>query len=132
LTESTREHLDGEIQAHLSALLVAQGSCGGELGRALLGEALHRAGGLRMHILTRNERLRDSNRQPRPLGQEGVIQAGQKTGKPRCSTACEAVCRTRTGDPFLSKRFHGVAPAAPQVTTPVGKWCLAFEGHSTA
>jgi predicted N-acetyltransferase YhbS len=47
---------DGEIQAHLSALVVAEGSRGGGLGRRLLREALARAGGVRIDILTRAER----------------------------------------------------------------------------
>jgi GNAT superfamily N-acetyltransferase len=45
---------DGEIQAHLSALLVGERWRGRGLGRGLLREALRRAGGLRLDILTRS------------------------------------------------------------------------------
>ena len=33
---------------------------------------------------------------------EVVIRAAPKTRKPRCSAVSEALCRTRTGDPFLT------------------------------
>jgi len=45
---------DGEIQAHLSALLVAESWRGRRLGRTLLREALQRAGGMRMDVLSRS------------------------------------------------------------------------------
>jgi GNAT superfamily N-acetyltransferase len=45
---------DGELQAHLSALLVAEGWRRRGLARRLLAEALQRAGGLRMDIVTRS------------------------------------------------------------------------------
>ena len=44
---------DGEIQAHLSALLVGARWRGRGLGRLLLREALRHAGGLRIDVLTR-------------------------------------------------------------------------------
>jgi GNAT superfamily N-acetyltransferase len=44
---------DGEIQAHLSLLLVGAQWRARGLGRALLREALRRAGGMRMDVLTR-------------------------------------------------------------------------------
>lgn len=44
---------DGEIQAHLSALVVGERWRGRGLGRALLGTALERAGGMRMDVLSR-------------------------------------------------------------------------------
>ena len=44
---------DGEIQAHLSALVVAEAWRGRGIARRLLGEALHRAGGVRIDVLTR-------------------------------------------------------------------------------
>jgi GNAT superfamily N-acetyltransferase len=43
---------DGEIQAHLSALVVGDRWRGQDLGRRLLREALHRAGGIRIDLLT--------------------------------------------------------------------------------
>ncbi|HKH42542.1 MAG TPA: GNAT family N-acetyltransferase [Solirubrobacterales bacterium] len=46
---------DGEIQAHLSALLVGEAWRAGGLARRLLREALERAGGMRMDILTAAE-----------------------------------------------------------------------------
>jgi len=46
---------DGEIQAHLSALLIGERWRGRGLARRLLREALHRAGGLRMDILSAAE-----------------------------------------------------------------------------
>jgi GNAT superfamily N-acetyltransferase len=46
---------DGEIQAHLSALLVGEAWRGRGLARRLLREALQRAGGMRMDILTSAE-----------------------------------------------------------------------------
>jgi hypothetical protein len=46
--------------------------------------------------------LSDISRRPLPLHQEVVIRAGPETRKPRCSAASEALCRTRTGDPFLT------------------------------
>jgi ribosomal protein S18 acetylase RimI-like enzyme len=46
---------DGEIQAHLSALLVGEAWRGRGLARRLLREALERAGGMRMDILTAAE-----------------------------------------------------------------------------
>jgi GNAT superfamily N-acetyltransferase len=46
---------DGEIQAHLSALLVGETWRGQGLARRLLREALQRAGGMRMDILTSAE-----------------------------------------------------------------------------
>jgi ribosomal protein S18 acetylase RimI-like enzyme len=46
---------DGEIQAHLSALLVGEAWRGRGLARRLLHEALKRAGGMRMDILTSAE-----------------------------------------------------------------------------
>jgi len=45
---------DGEIQAHLSALVVAERWRGRGIARRLLGEALHRAGGLRIDVITRS------------------------------------------------------------------------------
>jgi GNAT superfamily N-acetyltransferase len=58
---------DGEIQAHLSAIVVAEGWRGAGLGRRLLREALDRAGGVRIDILTRSERFyRRLGAQPRP------------------------------------------------------------------
>ena len=45
---------DGEIQAHLSALLVGEEWRGRGVGRALLREALRQAGGMRLDLLTRN------------------------------------------------------------------------------
>jgi ribosomal protein S18 acetylase RimI-like enzyme len=45
---------DGEIQAHLSALLVAKSWRGRGLGRQLLREALRRAGGSHVDVLSRN------------------------------------------------------------------------------
>jgi ribosomal protein S18 acetylase RimI-like enzyme len=48
---------DGEIQAHLSALVVANGWRGAGLGRGMLREALDRAGGIRIDILSRSERF---------------------------------------------------------------------------
>ena len=44
---------DGEIHAHLSALLVAQSWRGRGLGRTLLREAFERAGGVRIDLLSR-------------------------------------------------------------------------------
>jgi ribosomal protein S18 acetylase RimI-like enzyme len=44
---------DGEIQAHLSALVVAEGWRRRGIARRLLSEALHRAGGLRVDLITR-------------------------------------------------------------------------------
>ena len=44
---------DGEIQAHLSLLLVGAQWRGRGLGRTLLREALKRAGGMRLDLLTR-------------------------------------------------------------------------------
>lgn len=46
---------DGEIQAHLSALLVGEGWRGRGVARRLLREGLERAGGMRMDILTAAE-----------------------------------------------------------------------------
>ena len=46
---------DGEIQAHLSALLVGEGWRGRGLARRLLAEALRRAGGMRMDIISAAE-----------------------------------------------------------------------------
>jgi hypothetical protein len=43
-----------------------------------------------------------SNRRPLPLSLEVVTQAAPRTRKPRCSAVSEALCRTRTGDPFLT------------------------------
>src|SRR5512133_1194529 len=48
---------DGEIQAHLSAIVIAEGWRGAGLGRRMPREALDRAGGLRIDILTRSERF---------------------------------------------------------------------------
>ena len=48
---------DGWIQAHLSALVVASDWRRRGLARALLREALGRAGGLRIDVLTRSERF---------------------------------------------------------------------------
>jgi GNAT superfamily N-acetyltransferase len=45
---------DGEIQAHLSALVVAEGWRRRGIARRLLGGALHRAGGLRIDVITRS------------------------------------------------------------------------------
>jgi GNAT superfamily N-acetyltransferase len=45
---------DGEIQAHLSALVVAEGWRRRGIARRLLGEALRRAGGLRIDLITRS------------------------------------------------------------------------------
>ena len=45
---------DGEIQTHLSALLVAAPWRRSGLGRGLLHEALKRAGGIHVDVLTRN------------------------------------------------------------------------------
>jgi hypothetical protein len=42
------------------------------------------------------------NRRPLPLSLEVVNRAAPETRKPRCSAVCEALCRTRTGDPFLT------------------------------
>jgi GNAT superfamily N-acetyltransferase len=46
---------DGEIQAHLSALLVGEAWRGRGISRRLLREALQRAGGMRMDILSAAE-----------------------------------------------------------------------------
>jgi GNAT superfamily N-acetyltransferase len=46
-------HSDGEIQAHLSLLLVGERWRGSGLGRSLLAEAAARAGGIRLDLLTR-------------------------------------------------------------------------------
>jgi GNAT superfamily N-acetyltransferase len=46
---------DGLIQAHVSMLLIGQHWRGTGLGSALLGEALERAGGLRLDVRTRTE-----------------------------------------------------------------------------
>jgi len=46
---------DGEIQAHLSALVVAEGWRRRGLARSLLREALAKAGGLRIDLITRSE-----------------------------------------------------------------------------
>jgi ribosomal protein S18 acetylase RimI-like enzyme len=48
---------DGEIQAHLSALVVAEGWRRRGIARRLLGEALHTAGGLRIDLITRSDRF---------------------------------------------------------------------------
>jgi ribosomal protein S18 acetylase RimI-like enzyme len=48
---------DGEIQAHLSALVVAERWRRQGLARRLLREALRRAGGLRIDLITRSERF---------------------------------------------------------------------------
>jgi ribosomal protein S18 acetylase RimI-like enzyme len=45
---------DGEIQAHLSNLLVAEEWRGQGIGSALVREGLERAGGLRLDVMTRN------------------------------------------------------------------------------
>jgi GNAT superfamily N-acetyltransferase len=46
---------DGEIQAHLSALLVGEDWRGRGIARRLLQDALERAGGMRMDVLTSAE-----------------------------------------------------------------------------
>jgi len=46
---------DGEIQAHLSALLIGEPWRGQGLGRRLLAEALRRAGGMRIDIISAAE-----------------------------------------------------------------------------
>jgi hypothetical protein len=51
---------------------------------------------------TGRPRLAGLNRRPPPLGPEVVIRAAPKTRKPHCSAVFEALCRTRTGDPFLT------------------------------
>jgi ribosomal protein S18 acetylase RimI-like enzyme len=48
---------DGEIQAHLSALIVGEGWRRRGIARMLLCEALQRAGGLRIDIITRSDRF---------------------------------------------------------------------------
>jgi GNAT superfamily N-acetyltransferase len=58
---------DGEIQAHLSALLVARPWRRRGLGRELLREAVERAGGIRVDVLSRTGRFYASlGGQPRP------------------------------------------------------------------
>ncbi len=58
---------DGEIQAHLSALLVGEDWRGRGLSRRLLREALQRAGGMRIDILTAAEDFyRHLGAEPRP------------------------------------------------------------------
>jgi ribosomal protein S18 acetylase RimI-like enzyme len=58
---------DGEIQAHLSALLVATSWRRRGLGRQLLHEALKRAGGIHIDVLTHNRAFYESlGGQPRP------------------------------------------------------------------
>jgi GNAT superfamily N-acetyltransferase len=58
---------DGEIQAHLSALLVAKSWRGRGLGRQLLREALKRAGGIHIDVLTRNRDFYEAlGGRPRP------------------------------------------------------------------
>ena len=51
---------DGEIQAHISALLVATSWRRRGLARQLLREALERAGGLHIDVLTRNSAFYES------------------------------------------------------------------------
>jgi GNAT superfamily N-acetyltransferase len=51
---------DGEIQAHLSALLVARSWRRRGLGRRLLKEALERAGGIHIDVLTQNRAFYES------------------------------------------------------------------------
>jgi ribosomal protein S18 acetylase RimI-like enzyme len=46
---------DGEIQAHLSTIVVGREARGRGLGRQLIGEALRRAGGIRIDVITRND-----------------------------------------------------------------------------
>jgi predicted N-acetyltransferase YhbS len=46
---------DGEIQAHLSLLIVGESARGQGIARRLLREALRRAGGMRIDILTHTE-----------------------------------------------------------------------------
>jgi ribosomal protein S18 acetylase RimI-like enzyme len=58
---------DGEIQAHLSALLVDTSWRRRGLGRQLLHEALKRAGGIQIDVLTQNRAFYESlGGQPRP------------------------------------------------------------------
>ena len=58
---------DGEIQAHLSALLVATPWRRRGLARELLRQALERAGGVHIDVLTRNAAFYESlGGQPRP------------------------------------------------------------------
>jgi GNAT superfamily N-acetyltransferase len=58
---------DGEIQAHLSALLVDAPWRSRGLGRHLVHEALKRAGGIHVDVLTRNRGFYESlGGQPRP------------------------------------------------------------------
>ena len=58
---------DGEIQAHLSALLVDTSCRGRGLGRRLLEEALRRSGGMHVDVLTRNRGFYEAlGGRPRP------------------------------------------------------------------
>ena len=42
------------------------------------------------------------DRRPLPLSVEVVIEPAPESREPRCGAVCQALCRTRTGDPFLT------------------------------
>jgi hypothetical protein len=56
------------------------------------------------------EPLPNSYRRPLPLVLEVVTQPTPKTRRPRYSTVYEALCRTRTGDPFLNMAARQMWP----------------------
>jgi hypothetical protein len=51
---------------------------------------------------------------PLPLSLEVVVRAAPETKKPRCSAVSEALCRTRTGDPFLTMAVGLVTGTPPE------------------
>jgi hypothetical protein len=53
------------------------------------------------------------DRRPLPRAQEVVSRATPRKRKPRCGAASEALCRTRTGDPFLTMVVGKVAALWP-------------------
>jgi GNAT superfamily N-acetyltransferase len=82
---------DGEIQAHLSALLVATSWRRRGLGRQLPNEALKRAGGIHIDVLTHNRAFYESlGGQPRPGFRLTPEQLNINT-KPNASSATEPV-----------------------------------------
>jgi GNAT superfamily N-acetyltransferase len=82
---------DGEIQAHLSALLVAAPWRQRGLARQLLREALKRAGGIHIDVLTRNQTFYESlGARPRP-GFRLTAERLNTDSTPRASSATPPV-----------------------------------------
>ncbi len=113
---------DGEIQAHLSALLVARSWRRRGLGRQLLHQALKQAGGIRIDVLTQTEAFYESLGGQRTPGFRLIRQDLNLDEKPDRPSAThpEVAAQPRRSARAHQRRGHSSGRDQPAPGSPAG------------